>query len=267
MPRTKDLLAEWEEIAKLSRKLAKRANQRLVRIEEYSKRPGLSNIKEFAYKKAVNYISHEFKPTKSGKLRFKEHIKMDQNLQRNGEKLSGDALVRENIRIQKSRIKAMQDFLSKDTSTLGRSRSGEETQGIKEIMDKRTKTINEKYLKEYGLELTDQDLKRFFESKKQAKLETEVGSSRMFVVAAVVKKFNLKTNKRDLEKFFKEHIDLTSFHMDGWDNRYLQARKGESYKDYLERLQDYVDYTGDEVLNDYINKALKAGINVKNIFI
>lgn len=267
MPRVKNWINEWEEIAAMSRKLAKRANQRLVRLEQYSKREGLSEIKKFAYKKAIKYISQTFKPTKSGKLRYKENVKLDQTLERDGKKLSGDDLYRENVRIQKARIKAMEEFLSSDTSTLGTSRSGPKTQGIKNIYDKRTQTINEKFLKEYGLELTDEDLKRFFESKKQAKLETQVGSSRMFVVAAVMKKYNLKTNKRELEKFFKEHIELDSLHYDGWDEDYLKTRKGEGYKDYVERLRDYVDYTGDEILDDYITKALKAGINVNNIFI
>lgn len=262
MARAKNLLAEWEEISKLSRKLAKRANQRLVRIEQYSKREGLSEIKKFAYKKAADWISRNFKPGRSGKPRYKEYVSLDKSLERNGKKLQGDDLYRENIRIQKQRIKAMNEFLKSDTSTLGRTK---DTQGIKNVFDKRTQTINEKYLKEYGLELTDQDLKRFFESKKQAKLESIVGSSRMFVVAAVIKKYNIKTNKRDLEKFFNEHIDLSQY--DDFDQEYLRSRKGEGYKDYIERLRDYVDYTGDEVLDDFITNALKNGINIKNIFI
>lgn len=262
MSKAKDWMKEWEDIAKISRKLAKRANQRLVRIEQYSKREGLSNIKKYAYKKAVYYIRKTFKPTKSGKPRYKENVKLDKGLTRNGQKLSEEEIYRENVRIQKQRIKAMEEFLKSDTSTLGKTK---DTQGIKNIYDKRTNTINEKFLQEYGLELTDQDLKRFFESKKQAKLESLVGSSKMFVVAAVIKKYNLKTNKRELEKFFNEHIDLSQY--DDFDQEYLKARKGEGYKDYIERLRDFVDYTNDEVLDDFITKALKEGINVKNIFI
>lgn len=257
-----DWKLEWEDISALSRKLAKRANQRLVRLEKYSEREGMSNIKKYAYKKAAEYIRHNFKPTKSGKLRYKENVTLDNDLTRDGKKLTGNELYRENVRIQKQRIKAMEDFLKMDTSTLGKTK---DTQGIKNIYDKRTQTINEKFLKEYGLELTDDDLKRFFESKKQAKLESLVGSSKMFVVAAVIKKYNIKTNKRELEKFFKDHIDLSKY--DDFDEEYLKIRKGEGYKDYLERLRDYADYTGDEVLDDFITNALKEGININNIFI
>ena len=67
----KDWKAEWEAVSKESRKLAKRANQRLVRLEQYSKREGMSEILKFAYKNAQEYISHNL-----GGKRFKEHVKL-----------------------------------------------------------------------------------------------------------------------------------------------------------------------------------------------
>jgi hypothetical protein len=86
----------------------------------------------------------------------------------------------------------------------------------------------------------------------------------MFVVAKVIKKNNLKSNKRDLERFMKNHIDLKQYDITAED---LEAKKGESYKDYLSRLEDFIDLTGDEVLDSMVIKALKNGINVNNIFI
>ena len=154
----------------------------------------------------------------------------------------------------------MQEFLESESSVLGSSKHG-----IKRIYDKRTQTVNERFLKDYNLKMTDNDLKRFFESKKQAKLASIVGSDLMFVVASVMKKYNLKSNKRELEKFMKSHIDLTD-HPD-LNKEDLKAKKGESYQDYLDRLKQYVDYTGDEVLDKMINKALKKGINADNIFL
>ena len=68
-----------------------------------------------------------------------------------------------------------------------------------------------------------------------------------------------------MEKFFKDHIDLSKY--DDFDQEYLKTRKDEGYKDYLERLRDYTNYTGDEVLDDFITNALKEGININNIFI
>ena len=158
----------------------------------------------------------------------------------------------------------MEEFLASESSTLGVSRKGPKTKGIKALYDSRTNTVNERFLKKYGMEMSEKDLKRFFESKKQAKLEEVVGSSMMFVVASVIKKQNLKSNKRELEKYFKSHIDLEKYNLSPDD---IKSRKGESYKDYLDRLKKFTDYTDDKVLNKYINDALKEGINVNNIFI
>lgn len=257
----KDWESEWKSIAAESRRLAKRANQRMKRLEDYSEREGLSNIKKYAYAKAEEYIKHNLGVGKKGVPRFKEHIKL-YNINDGTKELTGQALYKANVMIQRHRIKAMEEFLGSESSTLGQSRSGPKTEGIKNIYDKRTQTINEKFLNEYGLEMTEQDLKRFFESKKQAKLEKDVGSPRMFVVASIIKKYNLKTNKKDLEKFLKNHIDLNQY-----KEADLAARKGEGYKDYLDRVRDYMQFTDDQVLNDMVIKALKSGINADNIFI
>lgn len=254
----KDWKKIWEEVSKESRKLAKRANQRLVRLEHYSEREGLSEILKFAYANAQEYIGKNL-----GGKRYKEHVKL-YDVSDGTKNLTGDALYKANVMIQRNRIKAMQEFLGSESSTLGQSRSGVKTKGIRAIFDKRTNTINEKFLKKYGVEMSESDLKRFFESKKQAKLEQIVGSSLMFVVASVMKKNNLKSNKRELEKFMKSHIDLSKYDLKPED---IKSKKGESYKEYLDRLRDYVDYTGDEVLDDMITKALKEGVNVNNIFI
>ena len=254
----KDWKKEWEAVSKESRKLAKRANQRMVRLEQYSEREGLNEILKFAYKNAANYIEKNLGVGRSGKPRFKEHIKLFDAYD-GTELLEGDEFYKYNVRVQRNRIKAMKEFLESETSVLGNP-----DYGIKRIYDKRTQTINDKFLKEYGLEMSENDIKRFFESKKQAKLAKIVGSDQMFVVAAVMKKLNLKSNKRDLEKFMKTHVDLSQYDLDESD---LKARKGESYKEYLDRLKDVVLYTDDEVLNDMINKALKEGININNIFL
>ena len=261
----KDWEQEWKQISKESRKLAKRANQRLVRLERYAEREGLSDITKFAYAKAQQYIKSNLGVGASGKGRYKENVKL-YDVSDGSKKLTDQDMYKANVMIQRARIKAMQEFLGSQSSTLGVSRSGPRTEGIKKIYDKRTQTLNRKIREQYGAEFeyTDQDLKRFFDSKKQAKLEKLVSSSMMFVVAKVIKKNNLKSNKRDLEKFMKSHIDLELYDLSTED---IKARKGESYRDYLTRLQDFIDYTGDENLNAMVNKALKDGINVDNIFI
>lgn len=250
----KDWKTEWEQIATEARMLAKRANQRMVRIERYSEREGMSGITEFAYKKAQQYIRGSLGVGPSGKGRFKEYQKL-YDVDTGSGSLSGQALYKANVQILRHRIKAMQEFLGSESSIMGNK-----NYGIARIYDKRTNTINEKFLSKYGMELSENDLKRFFESKKQAKLAQIVGSDQMFAVASVMKKYNLKSNKRELERFLKNNVELE-------DRAAVKSKVGESYSDYLDRVRDYIDFTGDEVLDDMVIKALQSGINANNIFI
>lgn len=260
-----DWEAEWKKVAAESRRLAKRANQRLVRLERAAEKPGMENILKYAYKTAAADTRTLGKT--SGKPRFKENVRLTDAYDKNGKLLTGDAMYKQLIRGQKSKIKMMKEFLGAASSTIGKGVAGakegiDRSIGIKRIWDKTTKTINKKYLKQYDLRMSDNDMKRFFESRKQQKLESLVGSGRMFIVASYIKKHNIKTNKRELEKFFKANINLDT----ELTKEDLKSRKGESYKEYLDRLGDYVKYTDDEVLNNYIQKALRNGINVNNIF-
>ncbi len=54
----KDWKKEWEQTAAKARKLAKRANQRMLRLENYAKRPGYSSIIKYAYARAEDYIKN-----------------------------------------------------------------------------------------------------------------------------------------------------------------------------------------------------------------
>lgn len=258
----KDWKAEWEAIAKENRKLAKRANQRLVRLERAAKKPGMASVKEFAYKVAMRDLTSLGKTGE--KKRFTEAPKLMQ-INDGSKNLTGDALYRANVMRAKSEQKMLKSFLSAASSTIGKARAYEDegikaTEGVRAVWDKVTNTINDKYLSEYDLQMTDNDLKRFWDSKKQAKLETVVGSNQMFAVAAIMKKYSLKANKRDFERFLRNNMTLPS-------GAEYKQQKGESFNEYLERVQDFAQYTDDEVLNDAINRALKNGINVNNIFI
>ena len=259
----RDWKTEWERISKESRKLAKRANQRLKRIENYAERPGQSNILKFAYGKAQQYIKANIGIGKSGKGRFKEHVKL-YDVSNGTDYLSGNELYKANVKIQRARIKAMMEFLGSESSTIGQSRAGKKTKGIKNINDQRANTITQKYLEKYGTDLDASDLKRFFDSRKQAKLESQYGSKNMFIIASIMKKENLRATKRELEKYFKSHIDLTKYDIDAKD---LKFKPGEKKADYLDRLGEFVSFTDDEVLNTFIVQALKDGIDVKSLFI
>ena len=256
----KDWKTEWEAISKQSRKLAKRANQRLVRLERYSERPGMSAIKEYAYARAEEYIKENLGIGKKGLPRFKENVKLIELSDSKGNKLSENELYKKNVQIQRQRIKALEKFLGSQSSTLGQARSGPKTLGVKKIYDKRAQTITDKFLKAYGMEMSADDLKRFFDSKKQAKLESIVGSNQMFVVAAILRKQNIKGSRKELEEYVKKHVKVK-------DASELDMKPKESRAAYLDRLNDKLNYTDDPILNQKITNALKAGINAKNIFI
>ena len=261
-----DWEARWKEIQKENRKLAKRANQRLVRLERAAKARGMKSILQYAYKSAVKDI----KTTgKTGKPRFRENVKLVDILDKNEKLLKGSQLYKANYMRQLTVNKMMKEFLGSASSTIGQGMADvaagiNKTIGIERIWDKVNKTINDKYLAEYDLRLSDNDMKRFWDSKKLAKLEKEVGSARMFAVAAVIKKFNIKGSRSELEKFVKDHIVLKDTDLNESD---LEIGNRESRAKYIERLKDYLRYTDDEVLDDYVNKALKNGLNVNNIFI
>ena len=130
----KNWYQEWLAISKVSRKLAKRSNQRLVRLERYAKRPGFSKVLSYAYQGAQMYIS-----TNLGGNRFKEHVKL-YDVSDGTKQLEGEDLYKANVMIQRNRIKAMEEFLGSATSTMGPSRSGVKTAGIAAIYDKRTQS-------------------------------------------------------------------------------------------------------------------------------
>ena len=265
MSQPKDWEKEWKDLYAKSRKLAKRANQRLFRLEQYAKRSGMGSILSYAYKSAMKDIATT---GKTGKPRFYENPKLIDVFDDNGNKIKEKSpeYYKKNVMRLRIRTKDIAAFLEAATSTLGQgiAEGLNKTIGIKRVWDKRTNTINEKFLKDYDLRMSDNDMKRFFDSKKQKKLEKEVGSDKMFIVASVLKKYNIKTNKRELEKFFKSHIDLSKYNLTEED---LKAQKGESYKQYHARLKKFVTYTDDEVIDDLVNKAISKGLGAHNVFL
>ena len=99
--------------------------------------------------------------------------------------------------------------------------------------------------------------------KKQKKLENLVGSDQMFIVMATMRNKGLKSNKKDLQKFFKQNIDLKNIP----DDISLDQKDYDNYKDYWNTLSDFVELTGNKMLDDFVSQAIKAGISIKNIFI
>ena len=140
------------------RKLAKRADQRLVRLEEYAGRKGFSGILSFAYRVAMRDIRSWSGP--DGK-RF--NVKPPENTNQ-----------------LKAKIADIKKFLESDTSVLGSSRSGQ--RGVLSIYEQRAKTINDKY----GTNFSWEDLAKFFDSAVNEKMDSMLDSeAKMIAIARI----------------------------------------------------------------------------------
>ena len=66
-----------------------------------------------------------------------------------------------------------------------------------------------------------------------------------------------------MQKFFKQNIDLSKIP----DDISLDQKDYANYKEYWDTLSEFIELTGDKILDDYVTQAIKAGISIKNIFI
>ena len=285
----KDWEQEYQKLAKEARKLAKRANQRMLRLERYAQEKAYQGVLEFSYDIAQKQIKALY--GKQGeKLRFTEKQRLVP-VSDGTKQLEGSDLYKQNVYMLRHKINAMQEFLASESSTkgniykidpatgkavrrynpeTGKNEAVIEKEGLKSVYDKRAYTISssDKFgLSDLGYSVTAKDLQRFFESKKQERLQRAVGSLNMFVVAAVIRDNKIASNKRDLTKFLRDNIDMKKLNEAGKDLSDINSKNYKSYKDMIDDLWKFVDLTGDKMLNKAIGDALKAGVNYENIFI
>lgn len=124
--------AEYLSNLKQYKKLAKKADRRMRELERFSRYDEFKSILDYSYKNAVRDINTWTPPGgKKKKPRWDRNIPAD-------------------TRSLKAKIKDIEKFLSKPTSTIT---------GIKKIYIKRTETINKKF----GTNFTWQELAKFFE--------------------------------------------------------------------------------------------------------
>lgn len=136
------------------RRLAKAADQRLVRLEKLAEEPGFSAVKKYAYARAMRDI--ESYGGEGDKLRF--NTKPPEVRQLFNEK-----------------IMDMRAFLSSPTSTKA---------GIIEVYKKRVETINKKY----GTNYTWQKLADFFDSGDADRLFKDYGSKTVMMAIGKIQK-------------------------------------------------------------------------------
>lgn len=159
----------YNDLVKEYRKLAKRADQRLVRLEKLSGQKDFKQVRQWAYKNAVtDALEWGASPDKP---RF--------NI----------APPKSTISL-KAKIRDIQNFLEKPTST---------KTGIIDVYEKKAQTLNEKY-KDYGLNLNWSDVGTFFESALYKKLSKKYSSGT--VVKAIA---TLKNNEAEVIRDFAKH--------------------------------------------------------------
>lgn len=157
------------------RKLAKRADQRLVRLEKYASEGGkYKSVKQYAYRVAMRDIR-----AWSGENATRFNTKPPSNTNQ-----------------LKAKIADIKKFLSSASSTVGRTK---ETRGISEIYEQRAKTLNDRY----GTDFTWKDLATFFESGVNEKLDQQYDSKTKMEMIAVV-----QANKRKINSAIKKGTDV-----------------------------------------------------------
>lgn len=168
------------------RKLAKRADQRLVRLKKLSEQPGYEGVLNYAYKVAQRDIR-----SWSGEKATRFNTKPPSNTNQ-----------------LKAKIADIKKFLGSASSTWGRTK---ETKGIKQIYEDRTRTINEKY----GTNFTWQELAKLFESGlwKKIKSKDDYGSDTDFTTIADIKK-----NFKEVEDAIKHDREINIDTLDDVEN-------------------------------------------------
>lgn len=187
------------------RKLAKRADQRLVRLKRLSERPGYEGVLNYAYKVAQRDIR-----SWSGENATRFNTKPPSNTNQ-----------------LKAKIADIKKFLESASSTWGRTK---ETKGIKQIYEDRTRTINEKY----GTDFTWQELAKLFESGlwKKIKSKDDYGSDTDFTTIADVKK-----NFKEVEDAVKHDREINIDTLDDVENFAINEMISQYGTDILKALR------------------------------
>lgn len=141
---------KYKALVKEYRKLAKRADQRLLRLEKYAQeKPGLGNILQYAYRRAKRDIRSWSGDTEKPRFNTKPPS---------------------NTNTLKAKIADIKNFLNAQTSTIG---SAEKGTGILGTYQKRVDTINERY----GTNFTWESLAKFYDSGISKKLDEKIKDS------------------------------------------------------------------------------------------
>lgn len=181
------------------RQLAKRADQRLVRLEKRANSgQEWKAVTKYAYANAMEEIRRF-----SGAEAKRFNVKPPNTTQ-----------------MLQAKINAMRRFLESPTST---------TTGIRRTYEKRVNTIN----KEYGTDFTWEELKEFFDSALSNKLDAKVDSKTKLIIVGEIQKHGSEI-KKALEDHKPIHLKLDDDIAEYEVNKVLQYYK----KDIKKLLED-----------------------------
>ena len=199
------------------RKLAKRADQRLVRLERYAKEPKYKNILKFAYAKAMRDIR-----SWSGENATRFNTKPPSNLQSLQGKIND---IKSFLSAASSSIKPTKD------NAIYRDIGGVKTLvggGIDLTYQKRAQTLNARY----GTNVTWENVGELFESGLYKKLASKYAASK----TAVRIIGQLQANEKQIKSAIKHHKPV-SVHVDFTDE------SGQQHSD--------------QILEEQVNKTLR----------
>lgn len=158
-----------ESAEKYYRRLAKAADQRLVRLERLAENPLYQNIKKFAYEEALEDI-HKWNGVTASRF--------------NTVPPEGDRLY--------DKIEDIKSFLTKQTSNVG---------GINLMYKRMANTFNAKY----GTNFTYQQIMKYFDSQQNEKWNKLFGSKTALTVIGEIQK-SAKKIKREVSEADKRNI-------------------------------------------------------------
>ena len=175
--------AAYNALVKEYRKLAKRADQRLVRLEGYAKQPKYEHILEFAYARAMRDIR-----SWSGENASRFNTKPPKKIQSLEAKISDI----------KTFLAAASSSIKPTTDNVRRNKEGQIIAGgIELTFQKRADTLNRKY----GTNVTWETVGRLFESALYKKLEKTALTSetRVRIIG------NLQRNEKAIVEQYEQH--------------------------------------------------------------
>ena len=193
---------------------AKKADQRLVRLEALSHEKHFHGVLEFSYKRAIKDIQSWQGDKRFNTAPFLTETKMGVTKTR--------PLTLTELQAKTADI---EHFISRPTST---------KRGIVAIYKKRADTINAKYGADFGVKFTWQDLANYYESEKAEKDDKVYASKTLVRALAVIKGI---ATKKDLQKIDDVNKRVERISQDKVVNRVA-----------MELLKDGYDY--DKLMKD-----------------